>query len=123
MLLYPDESYQIMGAAFEVYKALGCGFLESVYHEALAIELTSRGIPFKNPVKLTIQYKGHLLAKEFEADFVCYDKIILELKAASHLDDSHHAQIHNYLKATGYRLGFLLNFGHYPLLEHKRIIR
>jgi GxxExxY protein len=120
-LVYPDESYRIMGAAFEVYKELGPGFLEAVYREALLIELRSREIPYQSPKPLKILYKGRPLEKFYEADVVCFGIIILELKAVSSLENAHEAQLHNYLKATGFKLGILLNFGHYPLLEHKRI--
>ena len=94
-----------------VHRELGCGFLEAVYQEALAIELKNAGIPFKREVPLQINYKGVTLTKEYVADFVCYDKIIIELKAVSHISDIHKSQVKNYLKATGYRLGILANFG------------
>ena len=122
-LLYEDESYQILGACFEVYKQMGCGFLESVYHECLILEFTERGIPFQSKVKLKISFKQRTLETTFEADFVCYNKIILEIKAVSKLNDIFRAQVHNYLRTTGLRLGLLANFGHYPKLEHERIIR
>jgi GxxExxY protein len=122
-ILYPDEAYQIMGACFEVYKELGCGFLESVYQEALELELASRNIPYQPKVELKLRYKGRLLEKTFEADIICFDKIILELKAARDLDDDHRSQLHNYLKATGMRLGLLVNFGHHPGLQYQRIAR
>ena len=111
MLIYPKESYDITGCLMNVHRELGCGFLEAVYQEALAIELKNAGIPFKREVPLQINYKGVTLTKEFVADFVCYDKIIIELKAVSHISDIHKSQVKNYLKATGYRLGILANFG------------
>jgi GxxExxY protein len=120
--LYKDESYRIMGACFEVYKHMGSGFGESVYQECLEIELTEQGIPFVAQRELQIHYKGHLLKQTYKPDFVCYDTIIVELKALSHLAGDHYAQVWNYLKATGLRLGLLINFGHYPLLEHDRIV-
>ncbi len=122
-LLYQEESYQILGACFEVYKELGAGFLESVYQEAHKIEFDLRGIPNKPHPELTIHYKGRLLTSTFVPDFLCHDKIIVELKALSGLVNEHRAQLHNYLKATGHRLGFLVNFGHVPKLEHERVVR
>ena len=97
----------------QVYNTLGSGFLESVYQEALAIEFTKRGIPFVKEKDLKIYYDGHELKQTYRADFVCYDSIIVELKAVSDLNDSHRSQVYNYLKATGFRLGLLYNFGHY----------
>lgn len=122
-LLYEDDTYQILGACFEVYKQMGCGFLETVYHECLIVEFDERGIPFRSKVHLQLRYKEKRLETYYEADFICFDKIILEIKAVSHLDDIFRAQVHNYLRATGLRLGLLANFGHYPKLEHERIIR
>src|SRR5581483_103576 len=122
-LMYKDESYRIMGACFEVYKELGCGFLEAVYQEALEIELASRGIPFRPQAELTLSYKGTPLKQVYVPDFVCWGKIILEIKAVQGLDDIFRAQVHNYLKATGYKLGLLVNFGHYPKVEYERIVR
>jgi GxxExxY protein len=120
---YREEAYQIMGACFEVYKELGCGFLESVYQEAMELELIERGIPCKPLQELHIRFKDKILTKTFVADFICFEKIIVELKAVSHLAEEHRAQVHNYLKATGFRLGLLVNFGHYPKLESERIVR
>jgi len=122
-ILYKEESYAILGACFEVYKDKGCGFLEPVYQECLQIELAFRKIPFKAQRKLGLTYKGQLLTQSYEPDFICYDKIIIELKAVSELTDKHRAQVHNYLKATDMHLGLLVNFGHYPGLEHERIVR
>ena len=121
-ILYRDESYKIMGACFEVYKTMGSGFLEPVYQECLEIELTERGIPFLAQRELRIRYKGRLLEQTYKPDFVCYDTIVVELKALSNLVGEHYAQLWNYLKATDLRLGLLVNFGHYPLLEHDRIV-
>ena len=121
-LIYADEAYAIQGAIFEVYKSVGLGFLESVYQECLEMELGKRGIPFKSQSEIQIRYKGQLLKQMYRADVVCYDKIILELKAAKHLLPEHHAQLHNYLRATGMKLGLLVNFGHYPGVEIKRIV-
>ena len=120
MIYRQRESYDIMGAAMQVYNTLGIGFLEAVYQEALALEFTKRGIPFKQEKELKIFYDGQELQQSYRADFVCYDDIIVELKAVSDLDDSHRSQVYNYLKATGYKLGLLINFGHYNGLEYER---
>ena len=122
-LIYPDESYAIMGACFEVYNDKGCGFLEPVYHDCMEIELGLRKIPFVHEALLTLSYKGIALKHPYSPDFTCWKKIILELKACEILTDAHVAQILNYLNATGYELGLLVNFGHYPKLESKRIVR
>ena len=119
-LIYSNESYAIRGAVMKVYNTLGCGFLEAVYQEALAIELEKRNIPFEREKELSIFYEGHLLQKKYFADFVCFDKIIVELKAVKELDDSHRSQIYNYLKATGFKLGLLINFGNYKKVEIER---
>jgi GxxExxY protein len=121
-VVYPDESYQIVGACFAVYKELGCGFLEAVYQESLAIELGRRRIDFQQQMALPIEYAGTLLAQLYLADFVCFGKIIIEIKAVKDLSPEHRAQTMNYLKATGFSLGLLLNFGHYPKLEYERIV-
>lgn len=123
MILYQEESYRIMGACFEVYKEKGCGFLEAVYQECLEIEFRLQGIPYVSQSSLNLAYKGQPLKQRYQPDFLCFDLIILEIKAVSHLTDEHRAQVHNYLKATGLRLGLLVNFGHHPLLEHDRIVR
>lgn len=122
-LLLKDEFYRLVGACFEVYKDKGCGFLEAVYQECLQIEFKIQSIPFVPQVELDLTYKGRRLAQTYKPDFIAFGQIIVELKAATHLDDVHRAQVHNYLKATGLRLGLLANFGHYPKLEHERIIR
>ena len=119
-LLYQNESYAIRGAAMKVYNTLGCGFLEAVYQEALEIELDKRHIPYEREKELEICYDGIKLGKKYVADFVCYGKIILELKAVKELDDSHRSQLYNYLKATGFKLGFLINFGKYDELQIER---
>jgi len=120
--LYKEESYKIIGAAMEVHRVLGNGFLEAVYQEALAIEFENRGIPFKQEAKLEINFKGSVLSKHYEADFVCYDKIIVETKATSELTGNDESQVINYLKATGFKLGLLINFGEESLV-HKRLVR
>lgn len=122
-IIYKDESYAITGAAFEVYKQLGHGFLESVYQEALEVEFQKRGIPYEREKELQIYYDGNPLKQTYRADFVCYDSIIVELKAVADIDDAHRSQIYNYLKATGYKLGILLNFGHYDGLEYERKVK
>ncbi|MDP2806993.1 MAG: GxxExxY protein [bacterium] len=121
-LIFKAESYAITGACFEVYKSMGCGFLEAVYQECLAIELGNRKIPYIAQKKLLLEYKGIPIRKSYEPDFVCYDRIILEIKAAQSLCDEDQAQVINYLQATNFQLGLLVNFGHYPKLEMKRIL-
>ena len=121
-LIYKEESYAIIGACMAVYKDKGCGFLEPVYHECLAIEFELRGIPFVSKPMQTMQYRGRTLIQTFAPDFLCYDKIILELKAASALVDENRAQLLNYLSATGCELGLLVNFGHYPRLQYERLL-
>ena len=110
MIVYKEESYQILGAAFKVYNNLGYGFLEAVYQEALEIEFQKQGIPYEREKELKIYYDGEELKQTYKADFVCFRKIIVELKAVSELDDVHRSQVYNYLHATDYKLGLLLNF-------------
>lgn len=121
-LLYEDESYAINGACDEVYKTLGCSFLEPVYQECLEIELAKRGIPFVPQKPLTLTYAGQVLTQKYRPDLISYDEIIVELKAVSRLSDEHRLQVMNYLKATSFRLGLLYHFGHHPLLEKIRLI-
>jgi GxxExxY protein len=111
MIIYPKESYDIIGCMMTVHRELGCGFLEKVYQEALEREFIAKGIPYKREASLKIFYKGIPLQQDYIADFICYDKIIVELKALSRLSDVEKAQVINYLKATGYELGILANFG------------
>ncbi len=118
-----DASYEIMGACFEVYREVGCGFLEAVYQECLAIEFKLRGLPCEPQPQLKLEYKDHLLQRAYTPDFTCLGRIILEIKAVSNLTDGHRAQLHNYLRASGKKLGLLVNFGHHPLLEWERIVR
>ena len=120
-LIYKNECYKIIGACMAVYNELGCGFLEKVYQEALSIELSNSGIPHKREQALEINYKNKLLTTKYFADFICYDKIIIELKALESLNSKHQSQVLNYLKATGYKLGLLVNFGS-KNLEYKRIV-
>lgn len=119
-LIYKEESYKIIGACFEVYKEKGSGFSEAVYHECLNLEFTLQKIPFVSEPKLFLDYKGIELEKYYKPDFVCYEKIIIELKALSNLINEHRGQTINYLKATKFSLALLINFGHYPKLEYER---
>jgi GxxExxY protein len=121
-LLYEEESYAIRGAVFEVYREMGSGFLESVYQECLEKELTRRAIPFSRQQPIALSYKEEQLEQTFAADLVCYGAIIVELKAVKELAAIHRAQVLNYLKCTGYRLGLLVNFGSYPRAEVERIV-
>jgi GxxExxY protein len=120
-LLYKEESYKIIGAAMEVHRELGKGFLESVYQEAIEIELTALQIPFRKEVPLNIKYKSRNLSKYFVADFVCFEKIILELKSIPDLSIEHTSQVFNYLRATDMKLGIIINFGA-KSLQYKRIV-
>ena len=119
-IIHKGESYKIIGACFEVYKVKGCGFLEGVYHECLAIEFGLQGIPFVSKPKIMLEYKEITLQQYFEPDFICFDKVLVEIKAASQLAREHKAQTINYLHATRFELALLVNFGHYPLLEYER---
>ena len=121
-LIYKTESYNIIGGCFNVYKDKGCGFLEPVYQECLEIELEFQQIPFRPQTELELTYRERVLKNKYIPDVICYDKIIVELKAVTELTDDHRAQVMNYLKATGYKLGVLINFGHYPQLENERIV-
>lgn len=109
-LVYPNESHKIVGAIFEVHKRLGIGLLERVYQEALEKELKVQKIPFEREKRYELYYRGEKMDASYIADFVCYDKIIVELKAVSELTDAHKAQVRNYLGITGYKLGILVNF-------------
>ena len=119
-IIYRTESFNLVGAALEVHKQIGCGFTEPVYQEAFEEELRLRGIPFEREKVINVTYKGKILSKNFRPDFVCYDKIIVELKAVSEFTDEHTSQVYNYLKASGLKLGILINFGK-KSLEYKRI--
>jgi GxxExxY protein len=122
-IIYKTESYAIVGACFEVYNDKGCGFLEPVYQECLAIEFEYQGIPAIAKPSLTLSYRGRILSQTYEPDYVYFGKIIVELKAVSALADEHRAQLLNYLHATGFELGLLVNLGHYPKLEYERIAK
>ena len=120
-ILCKDECYLIQGAVFEVYREMGCGFLEAVYQECLEIELTRRGVPFDRHVELPLAYKGSSLRQTYIPDLICYGKIIVELKAVKDLAPEHQAQLLNYLKATNLELGLLVNFGAYPKVQIVRM--
>lgn len=121
-ILYKEECFLIQGAIFEVYRELGCGFTEGVYQAALAKEFELRELPYKSQSEISIEYKGYSLNQIFRPDFLCFDKIILELKAGKDTCDEHKAQVLNYLKVSKLRLGLLVNFGHYPRATVERII-
>ena len=121
-LLYRNEVFEIIGCAIEVHRVLGSGFLEAVYQQALEIELRRKDIPYVANKTLLVTYKGIQLRKEYVADFVCEDKIILEIKALDSLSGREEAQVINYLKVSNFRIGLLINFGAIRKLEWKRII-
>ncbi len=116
-----QQTHAIIGAAMEVHRQLGPGFLEAVYQQALAFELSARTVPFVQEAELPVYYKGELLACSYRADFVCYDEVIVELKALKAITGVEEAQVLNYLKATGLARGLLLNFGR-SRLEFKRLV-
>ncbi len=119
--IYKEESYAIRGAMFAVHKELGCGFLERAYQDALEYEFKERNIPYEREKEIQIMYKGKPLGEPYRADFVCYGKIIVELKAVGTLESVHRSQVINYLKATGMKLGMLANFGE-EFLSPERIL-
>lgn len=121
-IMYKDESFAIQGAIFEVCRVMGSGFLEAVYQECLAMEFNRRQIPFKAQIEMPLIYKNEPLCQTYRADFICFEKIILEIKAIKDIGDEHRAQVFNYLKATNFRLGLLVNFGHYPKATIERIV-
>ncbi len=121
-LIHERETFEILGACFEVYREKGCGFLEGVFQESLQVEFELRNIPARAQVPMQLAYKGRPLRHSYVADFICYDKVIVELKAVSRLADEHRAQIQNYLHATGLKVGLLVNFGHFPKIEHERYV-
>jgi len=120
-ILYKDESYKIMGACFEVYREKGNGFTEPTYQECLEIEFASQCIPFEAQPEIPMSYKGKPLKSKFRPDFLCFKKIILEIKAVCALTDDHRSQVLNYLHAGGFELGLLVNFGHHPKVQSERI--
>jgi len=120
-LLYKDESYRIIGACFEVYNTKGFGFTEPIYQECLQHEFSLQQIPFVPQPAIPMRYKGITLVQHFIPDFVCFGKIILEIKSVSALSDAHRAQTLNYLHATNFELGILVNFGQFPKLAYERL--
>ncbi len=121
-LIYPRRTYAIIGACFEVYKTVGNGFTEPLYQDCLEFELELRNIPFVSQPEIPFTYKGWRTKKHFVPDLICFDAIILELKAVDQCVKRHESQVLNYLNATGLRLGILANFGHYPKLEYSRLV-
>lgn len=121
-LIHEKETYSILGACFEVYREKGCGFLENVFQECLGLEFEMQNIPARAQASMPLSYKGRPLVQRYVADFVCYDKVIVELKAVSKLTDEHRAQLQNYLHASGLKVGLLVNFGHFPKVEHERFV-
>ncbi len=122
-LLLKEEAYAVVGAAIEVHRELGPGFLEPVYQEAMEIELAEQAIPFYSHRALSIRYKDHVLVKQYVPDLLCYDQMIVELKALDRLSGTEESQLLNYLKASGLRVGLLINFGSHGKLEWKRFVR
>ena len=121
-IMFKDESYAIQGAVFEVYREMGAGFLEAVYQECLEKELRLRNIPFTSQAEIKLSYKGEPLVQTYKPDLICYGKIIVELKAVKEIASEHKAQVLNYLKATGIKLGLLVNFGSYPQTTVTRLV-
>lgn len=122
MLKQEKATYNILGACFHVYKTMGCGFLEAVYQECLEIEFKTRKILYKAQPRLDLAYRGQALKQQYVPDFIVYDAVILELKAVAALAEEHQAQLLNYLHATGLEVGLLVNFGHYPQVEYRRMV-
>ncbi|MBI5877753.1 MAG: GxxExxY protein [Chloroflexi bacterium] len=121
-LLLKDAVFAIIGAAIEVHRTLGHGFLEGVYQEALEIELVAKGIPFESQKPLAISYKGHRLAKSYVADYLCYGQIIVEIKALEQMSGIEEGQLLNHLRASGMKVGLLINFGRPGKLDWKRFV-
>jgi len=122
ILIYEEETFAIRGAVFDVYKEMSNGFLEAVYQECLEKELANKGIPFVAQPDLQLVYKDQPLQQTYRPDLICYGKIIVELKATKTILDEHKALLINYLKATGLKLGLLINFGHYPRVQIERLV-
>lgn len=122
-LLYKDESYKIIEACFEVYNQKGYGFIEPVYQECLQIEFALQGIPFVSQPEIQMSYKGTLLSQFFKPDFICYGKIIVEIKSVTAIIAAHRAQAINYLNATDFELAPLVNFGQHPKLDYERLAK
>lgn len=121
-VVYREESYRIIGTCFEVYNEKGAGFLEAVYQECLAMEFASSAIPYQEKMDLRLHYKGQELKQFYQPDYFCFGTIIVEIKAVKQLNAEHRAQIINYVKSTGVKLGLLVNFGHHPGLEYERFV-
>ncbi len=121
-LLFAEETYAIRGPIFEVYREMGCGFLEAVYQECLEKEFAVQEIPFEAQPELNLIYKGEMLEGKYRPDFVCFGSIIVELKALRETTKEHEAQVHNYLRASGLKVGLLVNFGHHPKATVERIV-
>ena len=121
-LILKDESYAVIGAAMEVHRVLGPGFLEKVYQEAMQLELNALRIPFEAEKPIGIDYKGQCLTQRYYADLVCFEQIIVEMKALKQLSGKEDAQLLNYVRAAGFKVGLLINFGSHGKLEHKRFV-
>ena len=117
-----DETYRILGACFEIYNEMGRGFLEPVYQECLELELRLQEIPFESQVTLELEYKGHKPDKRYQPDLICFESVVVEIKATSSLSIDHEAQLLNYMNAGAFEVGLLVNFGHYPKLEYTRLV-
>jgi GxxExxY protein len=117
-----EETYRILGACFEVYNEMGRGFLEPVYQECLERELQLQEIPYESQLVLELEYKGRKLEKRYQPDLVCFENVVLEIKATSRLLREHEAQLLNYMNAGGFEVGLLVNFGHFPKLEYTRLV-
>ena len=120
-IIFKEESYEIQGAIYEVYREMGCGFLEAVYQECLEKELKQRNIPFNAQQTLQLTFKGETLKQTYKPDLICCGQIIVEIKAVKEIDSAHKGQVMNYLKATGMKLGLLVNFGAYPKVSIIRL--
>jgi GxxExxY protein len=121
-LVYEEESFLIRGACIEVHSEMGNGYLEAVYQECLEREFSTRGVPFQSQSELVLHYKGERLRQMYKPDFVCFGKIILEIKGVAAIHPEHKAQIINYLKATNFKLGLLVNFGSHPHIQIERFV-
>ncbi|MBP5346759.1 MAG: GxxExxY protein [Bacteroidales bacterium] len=121
-IIYKDEAYKIVGAMMSVHNELGCGFLEAIYQEALEMEFQLQGIPYEREKELEVRYKGNVIGKKYKADFICYNKIIVELKAVDKILPEFKAQTLNYMKMSNSKLGILANFGQ-TSLEIQRLVR
>ena len=122
-LILKDEVYAVVGAAIEVHRELGPGFLESIYQEAMEIELKARKIPFVPQLPISVRYKDVTLKRQYFADLVCFEQIVVEIKALDRLSGTEQAQVLNYLKGTGFPVGILINFGNHGRLQWKRLVK